>query len=1534
MASTSKKATQDEFTWLLRQQQVNNNITPSFPSIPQQQCYTSAAIVAPDQNDPPSQHDKHKKSKHQTNKRISKPQTTTHVNYNLLRMQLNTSDDSSLSDNSISDQAIIDQTLGGKTNLTPHDQRINSQQILVSKSLSLKDVFETIKFDCHCLLLNIISFDLLYGLFQCIIIPYLICLLNNNFHQLTLLSQNNNNNDGKTHHNYIATRENNHNGNSNSHSIDLHHKKKHDFDFDNNDFNYYQNGLLYLVTLIVVTTPVVLGLFQVNYYFQRCLSKLRYKQLKSLSMENKDINNFNNNNNNMNDILNNDIWSSDGKFGSNSKLATTRLGAATTTNTNTPSRFLKAFFVFRYDLIVFICTILMTLCLIAMIVEGNPVYYIQLMPEEKLKNKHYISQFLIKNVFVHIWGNNNRNSNDFNSFVLCFSIVFLMYFIMDLCNNINLIVIENYILFKIQSNLVISNNGIVVYNTRGNYSVRSVVNLESNDDWPIYVKCRKKQFFKSIQVNIHSIYALYQIIGRIFGYIIVCIDWYNIFQRLSLHKILPNIILHNQFNCCIFMGILLLWLFYSLQLILIVSNYHFQIKPKLSLEKEELIKKTNSKPHKPFRSTTQIQTENENENQKKNSHFCCLFSCKDNANSNNSNNDSNSKNTRIGCCSRCCKDTNSQAIQQKKDVMQPMQILNMDVIQTTPIISGTTTGTGAGSTLISNQISHRRLKRIENMTNPQKIKTKLKVGNHSYVLPTPDKDNSKNKNKNKNKNNQKGKTKNKSKNRTGKQNKNSNKQNRKTKRSSFFGKKNHCSDSNSKSNTSTIMGIYSNNSSSASNSSESTLGITGISMDNMKRSINCNIDDLINTGGSSASDEGEGLYGHYFRYPQVNDYNFNYNYNLNYLSNNNTSNWKQDGEKEVENNLDLNELYWMLPGGLCDQSYLIPKHSHLSLKSIFQQTNKGLQLQLQSQNRYLNLYQTSFESGGIGGGISGKFDLHRQYRQWHSVHKPYKLLATTKIVLFCYFFNLLPIYAFEFFFTLFVAKKLYIVDSSSSMVDGMRFGAMVLIFGIMGSLFTQIFIINKFIDKPSGTLTDKNIRNRSGGVINDEFDINVDATFGRNYGNYSNYGNSRNNEHDRRSRNDYGEYHRTKILFLKFASKHRNRIQFTPFACFFGCNFMICLLLCSLYFEHISDKTECIVLVIVFVMFFIQISLYNVHEILRKECQQAQYSYFMQIIEFPNNGLMRNNNRIGTTNDDQELNHFGFQFDDLTLATNGNYDYNCNSNEVDYSQSIKEILDSIRLSMINSVNHWLNQCVFYALILFGILSGYMTQILFEAQFLHAIIFWAIVSLFGQLCLIPLLLCCYHNSTQDSEWLKFDNTTNNKNNKNINNNSNSKKRNNRRDGKSNNRKSSKKRSGKHRHNHRSQGNNNNNSNIDNYLDERSNKYGGVTVEYGGITVEPSVSYSKPNQTLVKKNDTNLAIENDSVNVDVIGKHNDGVGGVGVGFGESVPFKSFDTNGNKDDLGLMYDKCKDNRDRFRTIGDKVTNDNNHHTNEIQC
>ena len=256
-----------------------------------------------------------------------------------------------------------------------------------------------------------------------------------------------------------------------------------------------------------------------------------------------------------------------------------------------------------------------------------------------------------------------------------------------------------------------------------------------------------------------------------------------------------------------------------------------------------------------------------------------------------------------------------------------------------------------------------------------------------------------------------------------------------------------------------------------------------------------------------------------------------------------------------------------------------------------------------------------------------------------------------------------------------------------------------------------------------------------------------------------------------------------------------------------------------------------IVLVIVFVMFFIQmqISLYNVHAILRKECQQAQYSYFMQIIELPNNGLMHNN-MIGAANNNQELNHVGFQFD---LAMNGNYNYdynyNYNYNDVDYSQTIKQILDSIRLSMINSVNHWLNQCVFYALILFGILSGYMTQILFEAQFLHAIIFWAIVSLFGQLCLLPLLLFCYHNSTQESEWLKFENTTNNQNKKNISNSSN--RRNNRRDGKSNNRKSSKKRSRKQncKHNHRSQANNN-------YLDERSNKYGGATVEYGGITVD--------------------------------------------------------------------------------------------------
>ena len=42
------------------------------------------------------------------------------------------------------------------------------------------------------------------------------------------------------------------------------------------------------------------------------------------------------------------------------------------------------------------------------------------------------------------------------------------------------------------------------------------------------------------------------------------------------------------------------------------------------------------------------------------------------------------------------------------------------------------------------------------------------------------------------------------------------------------------------------------------------------------------------------------------------------------------------------------------------------------------------------------------------------------------------------------------------------------------------------------------------------------------------------------------------------------------------------------------------------------------------------------------------------------------------------------------------------------------------------------------------------------------------------------------------------------------------------------------------------------------------------------------------------------------IDKYGKHNDDVG---VGFGESVPFKSFGTNGNKDDLCLMYDKCKE-------------------------
>ena len=74
-------------------------------------------------------------------------------------------------------------------------------------------------------------------------------------------------------------------------------------------------------------------------------------------------------------------------------------------------------------------------------------------------------------------------------------------------------------------------------------------------------------------------------------------------------------------------------------------------------------------------------------------------------------------------------------------------------------------------------------------------------------------------------------------------------------------------------------------------------------------------------------------------------------------------------------------------------------------------------------------------------------------------------------------------------------------------------------------------------------------------------------------------------------------------------SEYFNR-NLTQFILFFGCNFMISILLCCLYSKRINDATEFVVLIVVFVCFFIQISFYNIHKILKKECYLTLYIFY------------------------------------------------------------------------------------------------------------------------------------------------------------------------------------------------------------------------------------------------------------------------------------------------------------------------------------
>ena len=59
-------------------------------------------------------------------------------------------------------------------------------------------------------------------------------------------------------------------------------------------------------------------------------------------------------------------------------------------------------------------------------------------------------------------------------------IIFLMYFIIDICNNIIKTIMQNYILYKIQCNLVIRSDEIKLYNMKEMKISQFILNIVKN----------------------------------------------------------------------------------------------------------------------------------------------------------------------------------------------------------------------------------------------------------------------------------------------------------------------------------------------------------------------------------------------------------------------------------------------------------------------------------------------------------------------------------------------------------------------------------------------------------------------------------------------------------------------------------------------------------------------------------------------------------------------------------------------------------------------------------------------------------------------------------------------------------------------------------------------------------------------------------------------------------------------------------------------------------------------------------------------